>query len=123
MKDVDIKSRIINILSSITSTAVIQKCIDALERTPLVRMSTETLVNTKEILNIYRTRVQVHKSLNLGVIEGGDDLVSALEKESGEQVRIDGFRTDKEDFLIFMDPKLERLIGCISVHDSNEGQY
>jgi hypothetical protein len=49
------------------------------------------------------------------VIEGGDDLISALENEPGEKVRILWFKTNKEDFLIFTDSELERLIGCISL--------
>jgi hypothetical protein len=81
-------------------------------------MSREILVNTKEILYTWRLRVEMHRS----AIEGGDDLVNALEKEPGEEVRINWFMTDKEEFYIFTDPELKRLIGCMSVRGINGEQ-
>jgi len=50
-----------------------------------------------------------------GVIEGGDELINALEQEPGEDVRLVSFPTVKEEFLIFTDPGLKRLIGCLSI--------
>jgi hypothetical protein len=111
MEDLDIKSRIKDLLSLGESTAVIQRCISALERTPTIYIHSDTVANTKEILSIYSLRIEMH----LSVIEDGDDLIYSLEKERGEKVRISLVRTDKEEFLIFTDPELKRLIGCISV--------
>jgi hypothetical protein len=111
MEDLDVKSKINDILSRSKSTPVIKRCIGALERTPAIKMSRDILGNTKEILYTYRLRVEMHHS----VIEGGDDLVNALEKESGKEVRINWVKTNEEEFFIFTDPELKRLIGCISV--------
>jgi hypothetical protein len=77
---------------------------------------------TKEILGDYSLRISMFKHLKLGEIEGGDTLVNALEKEPGERARIIALRTKKEYFLIFTDPELKRLIGCISVHGIHEEQ-
>ena len=110
MEDLDIKARIIDILSLSKSTPVIQRCISALGRTLTIKMSRDILGNTKEMLGTYSLMVEMHRS----VIEGGDDLVNALEKELGEKVRLNWFKTDKEEFFIFTDPELKRLIGCIS---------
>jgi len=60
--------------------------------------------------------------LKLGEIEGGDALVIALEKETGDRVRIIASRTNKEEFLIFTDPALKRFIGCVSIHSIHEEQ-
>jgi hypothetical protein len=111
MEDLDVKSKINDILSRSKSNPVIQRCIGALERTPAIKMSRDIVVNTKEILSTYRLRVEMHRS----VIEGGDDLVSALEMESSKKVRINWVKTDEEEFFIFTDPELKKLIGCISV--------
>jgi len=110
MEDLDVKSKINDILSLSKSTPVIQRCISALERTQTIETSRDILGNTKEMLYTYRLSVEMHRS----VIEGGDDLVNALEKEPGEKVRLNWFKTDKEEFFIFTDPELKRLIGCIS---------
>jgi len=110
MKGLDTKSRIIDILSLSESTAVIERCISALERTLTIENSRDFLGNTKEMLHTYSLSVE----MQLSVIEGGDDLVNALEKEPGEKVRLNWFKTDKEEFLVFTDPELKRLIGCIS---------
>ena len=104
MEDSDIKARIIDILSFSKSTPVIQRCISALGRTLTIKMSRDILANTKEMLGTYSLRVEMHRS----VIEGGDDLVNALEKEPSEKVRLNWFKTDKEEFLIFTDPELNR---------------
>jgi len=53
------------------------------------------------------------------VIDGGDDVINALEQEPGEKVRVIAFRTVKEEFLIFTDPELKRLIGCMSYQRDN----
>jgi hypothetical protein len=111
MEELDAKSRIIDILSLGESTAITQRCINALENTPTIEIKSDILANTKEVLYTYRLRVEMHSN----VIKGGDDLVNALEKESGEEVRISMFRTVKEEFLIFTDSELKRLIGCISI--------
>ena len=110
MEDLDVKSKINDILSRSKSTPVIQRCISALERPLTIENSRDFLGNTKEMLRTYSLRVEMH----LSVIEGGDDLVNALEKEPGEKVRLYWFKTDKEEFFIFTDPELKRLIGCIS---------
>jgi hypothetical protein len=115
MKHSDTKSQLIDILSLSGSTTVAQRCVSALERTPAVLILADMLVRTIEILSIYRLRVEMHCS----VMEGGDDLVNALEQEHGEEVRIIAFRTDKEEILIFTDPELKRLIGCISLQRDN----
>jgi hypothetical protein len=110
-EELDTKSQLIHILSLGESTAMLQRCVSALERTPTIEIHSDTIANTKEIFSIYSLRVEMHRS----VIEGGDDLIDALEKEPGEKVRISLVRTDKEEFLIFTDPELKRLIGCISI--------
>ena len=121
--DLVTKSRIIDILSLSKSIPVVQRCISTLESA----LTTTFLVGdisvaTKQILGIYSTRVRMVKHPKLGEIEGGDALVSALEKEPGDRVRFIAFRTKKEEFLIFTDPVLKRLIGCVSIHDSHEEQ-
>ena len=122
MKEVDTKSRIIDLLYLSESTPVIQRCVSALESAlTRIYLYPDITVATKEIFEIYRLRVEMFKHLKLGEIEGGAALVNALEKEPGENVRINGFRTNKEEFLIFTDPELKRLIGCISIHNSHEG--
>jgi len=78
-------------------------------------MSADILVSTIEILSVYRLSVEMH----LSVIEGGDDLINALEQEPGEKVRLVAFPTVKEEFLIFTDPELKRLIGCRSYQRVN----
>jgi hypothetical protein len=121
--DLVTKSRIIDILSLSKSIPVVQRCISMLESA----LTTTYIVGdisaaTKQILGIYSTRVLMLKHLKLGEIEGGDALVNALEKETGDRVRIIAFRTEKEEFLIFTDPELKRLIGCISIRGSHEEQ-
>src|SRR5262249_13034618 len=115
MKDSDTKSQLIDILSLSGSTPVAQRCVSALERTPTQWMLGEICVSTIEILNIYSLRVEMHHS----VIDGGDDVINALEQEPGEKVRVIAFRTVKEEFLIFTDPELKRLIGCMSYQRDN----
>ena len=110
MKDLDTKSRIKELLSLGGSTSVAQRCVSALERPLTIETSRDILANTKEMLGTYSLRVEMHHS----VIEGGDDLVNALEKESGENVRLYWFKTDEEEFFIFTDSELTRLIGCMS---------
>src|SRR5215475_10865664 len=87
MEDLDVKSKINDTLSHSKSTPVIQRRIGALERTPAIKVSRDILRNTKEILYTYRLSVEMHHN----VIEGGDDLVNALEKEFGKEVRIKAF--------------------------------
>src|SRR5262245_48539251 len=111
MKDANTISRLIDILSLSGSTPVAQRCLSASEGTPSVWIWADFLVSAKEILGIYRLRVEMHRS----VIEGGDELINALEQEPGEEVRLVSFRTVKEEFLIFTDPELKRLIGCMSI--------
>ena len=115
MKDSDTKSQLIDILSLSGSTPVAQRCVSALERTPTQWMLGEICVSTIEILNIYSLSVEMHHS----VIDGGDDVINALEQEPGEKVRVIAFRTVKEEFLIFTDPELKRLIGCMSYQRDN----
>ena len=123
IKDLDTKSRIIDILSLSKSTPVVQRCISALESAlTTIYTDVDISVASKEIFSAYSLRVLMFKHLELGEIEDGDALVSALEKEPSERVRIIAFRTKKEEFLIFTDPELKRLIGCTSVHDSHEEQ-
>ena len=119
--DLVTKSRIIDILSLSKSIPVVQRCIRTLESAlTTTYMVGDISVGTKQILGIYSTRVLMVKQLKLGEIEGGDALVNALEKEPGDRVRIIAFRTKKEEFLIFTDPELKRLIGCVSIHGIHE---
>jgi len=121
--DLVTKSRIIDILSLSKSIPVVQRCISALESAlTTTYMVGDISVATKQILGVYSTRVLMSKQLKLGEIEGGDALVNALEKEPGDRVRIIAFRTNKEEFLIFTDPALKRLIGCVSIHGIHEEQ-
>jgi hypothetical protein len=121
--DLVTKSLIIDILSLSKSIPVVQRCISALESAlTTTYMVGDISVATKQILGIYSTRVLMLKHLKLGEIEGGDALVNALEKETGDRVRIIAFRTKKEEFLIFTDPELKRLIGCVSIHGIHEEQ-
>jgi len=120
--DSDTKSRIIDILSVGESTSVVQRCISALESALTAIYIVDISVATKDAFGTYSLRVLIFKHHKLGEIEDGDALVNALEKEPSERVRIIAFRTKKEEFLIFTDPELKRLIGCISVHDIHEEQ-
>jgi len=123
MIDTNTKSRIIDILYLSKSTPVIQRSISALESAMMtIYLDGDISVATKEIFSTYSLRVDMFKHLKLGEIEDGDALVNALEKETGEKVRVIGFRTKKEEFLIFTDPALKRLIGCVSIHDSEEAR-
>ena len=101
---------ILNLSKVRACAGVIERCVSALERPLTIENSLDFLGNTKEMLHTYSLSVE----MQLSVIEGGDDLVNALEKEPGEKVRLNWFKTDKEEFLVFTDPELKRLIGCIS---------
>ena len=121
--DLGTKSRIIDILSLSKSIPVVQRCISALESALTTNcIEGDISVATKGIWATYSLRVSMFKHLKLGEIEGSDALVNALEKEPGERVRIIAFSTKKEEVLIFTDPELERLIGCVSIHDIHEEQ-
>jgi hypothetical protein len=121
--DLDTKSRIIDMLSLSKSIPVVQRCISTLENAPTtISLEGEITVATKQIFGVYSLRVRMYKHLKLGEIEGGDALVNALEKEPGEQVRLITFMTENEQFLVFTDPELKRLIGCVSIHDITEEQ-
>ena len=122
MIDLVTKSRIIDILSLSKSIPVVQRCISTLESAlTTTYMVGDISVATKQILGIYSERVLMVKHLKLVEIEGGDALVNALEKEPGDRVRIIAFRTNKEEFLIFTDPALKRLIGCVSITRHSRG--
>jgi len=107
--------RIIDILSLSKSTPVIQRCISELERITTLGTSVDMIVGAKQILSIWRLRIEMCRARYGNIIEDGDDVINALEKETGEKVRLLAFLSDKESFLIFTDPELERLIGCMSL--------
>jgi hypothetical protein len=51
--------------------------------------------------------------------DSGDDVINALEQEPGEKVRLIAFGTVEEEFYVFTDPDLKRLIGCMSWQRDN----
>lgn len=69
-------------------------------------------LSTEHLLRVYTRRAQLNSQKQLG-IEGFDELIRMLKKETESSLDIHAVRTDYETFSIFTDPAISKLVGIL----------
>src|SRR5437867_2179826 len=98
---------------------LIQKCLGSLDNGSAVMISPTGPTRTSELKDIYNWRIRADKDQPNRLIEGGEDLLKALDRETDEYIMIYPIESPLEFFLIFTDRESRRLIGVISVQKIN----
>ncbi len=91
------------------NNALARECLDAIELSEVLLHPGGELP-TFHTLQVYRTRALLH---GMRGVEGYDSLLPALERETGETVRLLSVTTRQGTFLLFTCAKAERLIGLL----------
>ena len=72
-------------------------------------------VATKEIREIYSRRARLN-SRKSGSVEGFEELLPSLNKETDSELLIHAFETDREAFTVFTDVAMTKLMGLLISH-------
>ena len=87
-----------------------RECLEAIEQSEVLLHPGGELP-TFHTLQIYRTRAILHSSRS-GIV-GYERLLPALERETGQSVRLLSVTTRRSTYLLFTCPGMERLIGVL----------
>jgi|SRR5262245_22550059 len=95
---------------------LVKRCLKKLD-SELVKVSIgDNPLKTRHLQRIYTIRVKMDNDREIRIIEGGEDLLKAFEKETNDYLRLSAVEDDTESFIIFSDCDFMRLIGIIAVH-------
>lgn len=116
MKDASLKQ----LLLKYDIDPIVERCLEILDSN-LVKVSIgDNPVKTRQLQRIYTIRVKMDNDREVKIIEGGEELLRALEKEADDYVRLSIVENDVECFIVFSDSDFMRLIGIIAVHPARE---
>lgn len=91
------------------TNALARECVEAIDLSEVLLHPGGELP-TFHTLQVYKTRAMLHGARG---VEGYDDLLPALERETGNTVRLLSITTRRGTFLLFTCARAERLIGLL----------
>jgi len=116
MKDVSLT----HLLLKYDINPLVKRCLEKFDNKSVKISIGDNPLKTKELQSIYTIRVKMDNDREVRIIEGGEDLLKAFEKETDEYLQLSSVEDDTESFVIFSDCDFIRLIGIIVVHTTKK---